>query len=73
MNRFTQRMPGTNSCGITVPVKFALDFVFNMPDHDFLQFQAMLDRLAEYEDTGLTPAEIMAQRAELEQIYTALA
>lgn len=32
-----------------------------------------IDRLAEYEDTGKTPAEIMEMRDELERIYTALA
>ena len=32
-----------------------------------------MDRLAEYEDTGKTPAEIAEMRDELERIYTALA
>lgn len=31
-----------------------------------------LQRLADYEDTGMTPEEIMEIRAEIERIYTAL-
>ena len=74
MERITAKMSTpTPDGGHAVPTTFVIDFVLQMPAKDFRQFQAMVDRLAEYEDTGLTPAEIMEMRAELERIYTALA
>lgn len=36
------------------------------------EIRTALKRLAEYEDTGLTPAEIMEVKDEVERIYTAL-
>lgn len=40
---------------------------------DCEQAKKAFARLAAYEDTGLTPAEIADMRDELERIYTALA
>lgn len=34
---------------------------------------AAIEHLSKYEDTGMTPEEIMEMRAEIERIYTALA
>lgn len=66
MERFTGKVTGPNSCGHAVPVTFAMDFVFGMTDRDYLQFQALLDRLCEYEETGLTPKEITTMATEIE-------
>lgn len=58
MERFTGKVIGPNSCGHAVPITFRMDFVFDMTDRDYLQFQALLDRLYEYEETGLDPDEV---------------
>jgi hypothetical protein len=43
---------------------FAIDFVFQMPACDHMLFQKMVDRLGEYEDTGLSPQEVETLKAE---------
>lgn len=69
MDRLTQKKPNLPA----VPVNIDLDFVFDLADHTWHGLSAIFERLAEYEDTGLTPAEIVEMRNELERIYTALA
>jgi hypothetical protein len=56
-----------------VPVNFALYFVFDLDTETWHGLSAIFERLAEYEGTGMTPAEIVAMRDELGRIYTALA
>ena len=68
MERLTQKGPGLPA----VPVNFALDFVFDLDNKTWDGLSAVFERLAEYEDTGLTPAEIVAQKDELERLYTAM-
>ena len=41
-----------------VPVKFDLDFVLGMPQHDWNGLQEIFDRLAAYEDTGMEPEDM---------------
>lgn len=48
----------SNGYGGAVPVKFDLDFAFDMPQHDWSGLQEIFDRLAAYEETGLEPEEI---------------
>lgn len=69
MERLTQKSPGLPA----VPVNFALDFVFDLDNKTWDGLSAVFERLAEYEATGKTPAEIVEMRDELERIYTALA
>lgn len=68
MERLTQKTPNLPA----VPVNFALDFVFDLDNETWHGLSAVFERLAEYEDTGKTPAEIAEMRDELERIYTAL-
>lgn len=53
MERLTSEINGR-----AVPIKFDLDFAFDMPQHDWSGLQEMFDRLAAYEETGLEPEEI---------------
>lgn len=69
MERLTQKTPNLPA----VPVNFALDFVFDLDNETWRGLSAIFERLAEYEGTGKTPAEIVEMRDELERIYTALA
>ena len=69
MPRLTHKTPGIPA----VPANFALDFIFDLDDKTWAGLSAIFERLAEYEDTGKTPAEIAEMRDELERIYTALA
>lgn len=62
MERLTKRW-GNNPA---VPGTFDIDFVFEMDDTQAAAFTDFCNRLADYEDTGLTPAEITAMSAELE-------
>ena len=68
MERLTQKTPNVPA----VPVNFALDFVFDLDNKTWDGLCAIFERLAEYEATGKTPAEIVEMRDELERIYTAL-
>ena len=68
MERLTQKTPNVPA----VPVNFALDFVFDLDNKTWDGLSAIFERLAEYEATGKTPAEIVEMRDELERIYTAL-
>lgn len=54
MERLTSEINGR-----AVPIKFDLDFAFDMPQHDWSGLQEMFDRLSAYEETGLEPEEIM--------------
>lgn len=56
MERLTKNMPAANFKA--VPVNIALDFAFDLDDVTWLGLQAIFDRLAEYEDTGMEPEEI---------------
>lgn len=62
MERLTKR------CGIisAVPVVFDLDFVFELDDHTWRGLQKVFDRLADYEDTGMTPDEIHTMKNVIE-------
>lgn len=53
MERLTSEINGR-----AVPIRFDLDFAFDMPQHDWSGLQEMFERLAAYEDTGLEPEEI---------------
>ena len=53
MERLTSEINGR-----AVPIKFDLDFAFDMPQHDWSGLQEMFDRLAAYEETRLEPEEI---------------
>ena len=53
-----------------VPANFDLDFIFDVDDKTWNGLSAIFERLAEYEATGWTPAEIVAMRDELERLYT---
>lgn len=68
MERLTTKRPNVPA----VPVNFALDFVFDLDDETWRGLNAIFERLAEYEATGWTPAEIVAMRDELERVYTAM-
>lgn len=68
MDRLTNKSPGLPA----VPLNFALDFVFDLDNETWAGLSAIFERLAEYEATGKTPAEIVEMRDELERIYTAL-
>ena len=70
MDRLTKKI---NEELPAVPVSFALDFVFDLDNDTWHGLSAIFERLAEYEGTGMTPAEIVEMRDELERIYTALA
>ena len=41
-----------------VPGKFDIDFIFRMDDDEVAGFFETMNRLADYEDTGLTPEEV---------------
>lgn len=71
MERFTGKITGSKCCGHAVPVTFGMDFVFGMTDRDYQEFMALVDRLYEYEETGLTPEEITAMAGNLRQINEA--
>nr|DAK78457.1 MAG TPA: Initiation-control protein YabA, DnaA, DnaN, Zinc finger.7A [Caudoviricetes sp.] len=51
-----------------VPTNFDLDFAFEMGDEEWKGLTEIFDRLAAYEDTGLTPEEIKALTAEVERL-----
>lgn len=54
-----------------IPAEFSIDFIFSMPDDEVAGFFRTMNRLADYEDTGLTPEEIHAMVAKLRQIEEA--
>ena len=68
MERLTQKMPNLPA----VLVNFALDFVFNLDNETWHGLSAIFECLAEYEGTGMTPAEIVAMRDEHERLLTAM-
>ena len=68
MDRLTLKQPNLPA----VPVNFALDFIFYLDNDTWHGLSAIFERLAEYEGTGLTPAEIAAKIDELEQLQTAM-
>ena len=59
MERLTSEINGR-----AVPIKFDLDFAFDMPQHDWSGLQEMFDRLAAYEETGLEPEELAQAKKE---------
>lgn len=54
MERLTSRTGALDA----VPTSFNLDFVFDMPDRDYKGLCDVLNRLAAYEDTTLTPENV---------------
>ena len=56
MDRLTKKTPNVPA----VPVNFALDFVFDLDDETWNGLSAVFERLAEYEDTGLSPVSVNA-------------
>ncbi len=51
-----------------VPATFAMDFALSMDDETYKAFMGLVARLYEYEETGLTPAEITTMADKLRQI-----
>lgn len=49
-----------------VPTKLNLDFIWDMSDSEWKELQCILDLLAEYEKTNLTPEQITAIQREIE-------
>lgn len=45
------------------------DFVFRMDDETYSGYLKLIERLAAYEDTGLTPEEITAMKADNERLH----
>lgn len=45
-----------------IPGKFSIDFIFHMPDDEVAGFFETMNRLADYEDTGMEPEEINGLR-----------
>ena len=66
MDRLTKKIPNMPA----VPVKINLDFVFGLDDETWYGLSAIFERLAEYEDTGMTPEKIMAMRDERDRLLT---
>lgn len=64
MERLTHKAPGVPA----VPVNIDLDFVFDLADHTWNGLSAIFERLAEYEDTGMTPAEVVALKKAFERL-----
>lgn len=64
MNRLTARV-GNKSA---VPCRMDFDFILDLDDADTEGIYAILNRLADYEETGLEPGEIkrLLQLKELE-------
>lgn len=56
MERLTIKTPNNPA----VPVNFALDFVFGLDNETWRGLSAIFERLAEYEDTGLSPVTVNA-------------
>ena len=64
MNRLTGRTEaGSHS------VVYGEEFIFRMNDKDYSLYVKTIDRLADYEDTGLTPEEIKALRKDNEKLH----
>lgn len=45
-----------------VPGRFGIDFIFQMDDDEVAGFFETMNRLADYEDTGLTPEQVVTMK-----------
>ncbi len=67
MDRLTVRMP----LGTAVSAVYCENFIFNMDDK-YSAYLKTIERLAAYEDTGLTPEEITALKVENKRLHERL-
>lgn len=67
-NRRTVR----NSDGNAVELFYDNSFILGMDNAVYLEYKKSLNRLADYEDTGLSPAEVVALQADNARLHKLL-
>lgn len=67
MDRLTVRMAGE-----TVPVAYEDKFILDMDKKTYSAYSETIERLAAYEDTGLSPEKIAALVAENKRLHELL-
>ena len=61
-----------NSSGDAVELFYDNSYIFGMSSKVFLEHKKTLNRLADYDDTGLSPAEVVALKADNERLHKLL-